>query len=101
VTQFDNDDLKQGSVSKASVHRPPHAEALALAVWVAYVRNGMNLTRRLSLARKRKRQLLVQNEHLEIAQSIIKQDEDAARMAMRIHIDNARKRALDDSIELS
>jgi DNA-binding FadR family transcriptional regulator len=68
-----------------------------------YVRNGMNLARRLSLARKRKRkrQFLVQNEHLEIAQSIIKQDEDAARTAMRLHIDNARKRALDDSIEPS
>jgi GntR family transcriptional repressor for pyruvate dehydrogenase complex len=64
-----------------------------------YVRNGMNLTRRLSLARKRKRQQLVQNEHLEIVRSILNQDEDAARTAMRIHIDNARKRALDDSIE--
>jgi GntR family transcriptional repressor for pyruvate dehydrogenase complex len=66
-----------------------------------YVRNGMNLARRLSLARKRKRQLLVRNEHLEIARSIIKQDEDAARTTMRLHIDNARKRALDDSIEPS
>ena len=64
-----------------------------------YVRSGMNLTRRLSLARKRKRQQLVQNEHREITRSILVQDEDAARTAMRIHIDNARKRALDDSIE--
>jgi GntR family transcriptional repressor for pyruvate dehydrogenase complex len=59
----------------------------------------MNLTRRLSLARKRKRQQLVQNEHHEITRSILVQDEDAARTAMRLHIDNARKRALDDSIE--
>jgi len=64
-----------------------------------YVRNGMNLTRRLSLARKRKRQMLVQNEHREIVRLITAQDEDGAREAMRAHIDNARKRALDDSIE--
>jgi DNA-binding FadR family transcriptional regulator len=64
-----------------------------------YVRNGMNLTRRLSLARKRRRQALVQNEHREITRSVLNQDEEAARSAMRIHIDNARKRALDDSIE--
>ena len=65
------------------------------------VRTGMNLTRRLSLARKRKRQLLVQNEHRDIAAAVRDQDEDAARATMRIHIDNARKRALDDSIEPS
>jgi GntR family transcriptional repressor for pyruvate dehydrogenase complex len=65
----------------------------------SYVRNGMNLTRRLSLTRKRKRQLLVQNEHLDITRAIRDQDEDAARTAMRIHIDNARKRALDDGVE--
>jgi GntR family transcriptional repressor for pyruvate dehydrogenase complex len=64
-----------------------------------YVRNGMNLTRRLSLARKRKRQVLVQNEHRKIVRLIGQQDEDGARNAMRAHIDNARKRALDDSIE--
>ena len=64
-----------------------------------YVRNGMNLTRRLSLARKRKRQILVQNEHRKIVRLIADQDEHGAREAMRTHIDNARKRALDDSIE--
>jgi GntR family transcriptional repressor for pyruvate dehydrogenase complex len=64
-----------------------------------YVRNGMNLTRRLSLARKRKRQILVQNEHRAIVRLITAQDEGGARDAMRTHIDNARKRALDDSIE--
>jgi DNA-binding FadR family transcriptional regulator len=64
-----------------------------------YVRNGMNLTRSLSLARKRKRQVLVQNEHCDIVRALLNQDDDAARIAMRIHIDNARKRALDDSTE--
>lgn len=63
------------------------------------VREGMTLTRSLSLARKRKRQVLVQDEHRDIVRAIIEQDDDAARTAMRIHVDNARKRALDDSIE--
>ena len=64
-----------------------------------YVRNGMHLTRQLSLARKRKRQVLVQDEHRDIVRAIIGQDDDAARNAMRIQVDNARKRALDDSAE--
>jgi DNA-binding FadR family transcriptional regulator len=64
-----------------------------------YVREGMKLTRSLSLARKRKRQVLVQDEHRDIVRAIFEQDDDAARAAMRVHIDNARKRALDDSIE--
>ena len=65
----------------------------------AEMRNGMTLTRSLSLARKRKRQLLVQNEHVQIVTAIKDQDDDRAREAMRIHIDNARKRALDDAAE--
>ena len=63
------------------------------------VRNGMNLTRRLSLARKHKRQILVQAEHRAIVEAIVHQDDEGARNAMRLHIDNARRRALDDSIE--
>lgn len=61
--------------------------------------NGMNLTRRLSLARKKRRQLLVQDEHRGVVKAIRNQDSDVARTLMRLHLDNARKRALDASTE--
>jgi GntR family transcriptional repressor for pyruvate dehydrogenase complex len=61
--------------------------------------NGMNITRNLSLARNRKRLLLVQEEHRRILEAIRAGDEDLARREMRTHIDNARHRALGDSAE--
>jgi GntR family transcriptional regulator, transcriptional repressor for pyruvate dehydrogenase complex len=59
----------------------------------------MNITRRLSLTRSRKRLLLVQEEHRRIVEAIVASDGDLARSAMREHIDNARHRALGDSAE--
>ncbi len=53
---------------------------------------GMNLTRNLSLSKSLKRLDLVQQEHYAILSAIEAQDCDAARKAMRDHIDNARKR---------
>jgi GntR family transcriptional regulator, transcriptional repressor for pyruvate dehydrogenase complex len=69
-------------------------DALALHTF-----NGMNITRHLSLARHRKRLLLVQEEHRNILEAIRASDEEGARRAMRTHIDNARHRALGDSVE--
>jgi GntR family transcriptional repressor for pyruvate dehydrogenase complex len=69
-------------------------DALALHIF-----NGMNITRSLSLNRNRKRLLLVQEEHRRILEAIRKGDEEVARNEMRAHIDNARHRALGDSVE--
>ncbi|KFB08077.1 FadR/GntR family transcriptional regulator [Nitratireductor basaltis] len=53
---------------------------------------GLNLTRNLSLAKSRERLALVQAEHDMIFSAIRKKDAEAARNAMRRHIDNARYR---------
>lgn len=68
----------------------------ALAV---HVFNGMNVTRSLSLTRSQKRLRVVQEEHLRIIEAIFASDGDLARSTMRQHIDNARHRALGDSVE--
>ena len=68
----------------------------ALAV---HVFNGMNVTRSLSLTRNQKRLRLVQEEHRRIIEAIFASDNELARAAMREHIDNARHRALGDSVE--
>ncbi|MBS1867598.1 MAG: FadR family transcriptional regulator [Acidobacteria bacterium] len=69
-------------------------DALAL-----HTSNGMNVTRRLSLTRHKRRLLLVQEEHRNVLETIRASDEEGARRAMRTHIDNARHRALGDSVE--
>ncbi|MEP5762285.1 MAG: FadR/GntR family transcriptional regulator [Litoreibacter sp.] len=56
---------------------------------------GMNLTRNLSLTKPQERMELVQMEHREILEAVIKQDTDAARNAMRTHVENARKRVFE------
>lgn len=53
---------------------------------------GMNLTRNLSLTKPQERMKLVQAEHYEIFDAIVKNDQEAARQAMRNHVENARKR---------
>ena len=72
-----------------------------LDVLAVHIMNGMNITHRLSAARKRKRLLLIQEEHRSILEAIRDGDEDRARKAMRTHIDNARNRALGDNAEPS
>lgn len=71
-------------------------DALAIHVF-----NGMNLTRHISLSRNRSRLALVQEEHSRILEAIRDPDPEQARTAMRVHISNARNRALDDSTEPS
>ncbi len=56
---------------------------------------GMNLTRNLSLTKSVERMRLVQAEHYQILQAIKLQDAEAARLAMRRHIENARRRVFE------
>jgi len=53
---------------------------------------GMNLTRNLSLTKPEDRLRLVQGEHYDIFEAIRARDSEAARAAMRAHVENARKR---------
>ena len=59
---------------------------------------GINLTRNLSLLKPQKRLDLVQKEHYLIVQAIENKDADAARDAMRTHLDNARSRVFEGNI---
>ncbi|KAG1660410.1 putative L-lactate dehydrogenase operon regulatory protein [Nymphon striatum] len=56
---------------------------------------GINLTRNLSLLKPKARLELVQEEHYLILDAIERQDAEAARDAMRAHIDNARLRVFE------
>ncbi len=56
---------------------------------------GINLTRNLSLTKTQERLELVQHEHYQIFETIQNKDKDAARAAMRVHIENARKRVFE------
>lgn len=56
---------------------------------------GMTVTRSLSLMRSRERLMAVHREHLDIADAIRANDPEGARIAMRTHIDNARRRVFE------
>ena len=56
---------------------------------------GLNLTRNLSLTKPQGRLDLVQREHFAIVEAIEKQDPEAARKAMRTHVENARHRVFE------
>jgi DNA-binding FadR family transcriptional regulator len=53
---------------------------------------GLNLTRNLTLTKPRERMEMVQREHYQVFDAIERQDQDAARDAMRAHVENAKKR---------
>lgn len=59
---------------------------------------GMNLTRSLSLEKSTARLQLVQQEHYRIIEAIEQRNAQAARVAMRTHIDNARRRVFEGGI---
>lgn len=61
----------------------------------ANILTGLNLTRNLSLTKPQNRLELVQTEHYLILDAIEKRDKEAARIAMRNHVDNARKRVFE------
>jgi len=56
---------------------------------------GMNLTRSLSLTKTQARLELVQQEHYAIYDALKAQNSDAARDAMRAHVNNARERVFE------
>lgn len=58
----------------------------------ANILTGLNLTRNLSLTKPQERMELVQREHYAILDALERADQDAARQAMRAHVENARKR---------
>ncbi|SOH93928.1 DNA-binding transcriptional regulator, FadR family [Monaibacterium marinum] len=62
------------------------------------ITTGMNLTRSLSLTKTHDRLALVQAEHYAIFEALRNQDQNAARTAMRAHIENARKRIFDGTL---
>jgi DNA-binding FadR family transcriptional regulator len=61
--------------------------------------HGMRVARNLSLRASVERMRLVQYEHSRVFEAIRDQDPQAARDAMRSHIENARTRMLTDSVE--
>ena len=61
----------------------------------ANIITGMNLTRNLSLTKPADRLELVQQEHMAILTAIVDRDREAARLAMRAHVENARKRVFE------
>ncbi len=56
---------------------------------------GLNLTRNLSLTKPKERMELVQAEHYEILSALENKDQERARLAMRAHVENARKRVFE------
>jgi DNA-binding FadR family transcriptional regulator len=58
----------------------------------ANILTGLNLTRNLTLTKPRERMELVQSEHYAVFDAIERRDRDAARVAMRAHVENAKKR---------
>lgn len=65
----------------------------------ANILTGLNLTRNLSLTKPKDRLQLVQKEHYAIFDAIAAGNQAAARDAMRAHIENARKRVFDGTLE--
>lgn len=60
---------------------------------------GMNLTRNLSLARPQEQMSSVQKEHYVIYQAILDRDAKAARASMRAHVENARHRVFEGTLQ--
>ena len=56
---------------------------------------GINLTRNLSLRRSSERLRLIQSEHAAVVDAIVRGDAEAARLAMRAHIENAKRRVFE------
>jgi GntR family transcriptional regulator, transcriptional repressor for pyruvate dehydrogenase complex len=61
----------------------------------ANILTGLKLTRNLSLTKPQERLELVQREHYQIFDAIKAADADAARAAMRLHVESSRKRVFE------
>lgn len=91
----DEDELFHGLICQASDN---HYFSSVWKSMQASIRTGMNLTRSLTLSKSADRLRLVQAEHTRIMEAITAQDPEAARIAMRSHIENARRRVFDGSL---
>lgn len=90
----DEDDGFHALICQASDN--PYFPAVRLSMQ-HNIRTGMRLTRNLSLAKPSDRSNLVQAEHKRIIDAIHSQTPEAARTAMRAHIENARRRIFEGS----
>lgn len=62
------------------------------------ITTGLTLNHKLSLSQSAKDMILIRNEHEAIYAAIAARDEEAARHAMRAHINQARKRIFDGTV---
>lgn len=92
----DADEDFHAEICKASGNHYFTAARLSMKVNIL---TGLNLTRNLSLTRPKDRLQLVQKEHYAIYNAIAEGNQAAARDAMRAHIENARKRVFDGTLE--
>lgn len=69
-----------------------HYYATVLQSLKENIKEGMNLTRNLSLRASGTRLKLVQDEHLAIVEAIANKDGEGAERSMRNHLENARRR---------
>ena len=66
---------------------------------IELMESGLTITRTLSLRRNAERRRIVQGEYLKIVTAIVEQKPDAARVAARSHIENARHRLVTKETE--
>ncbi len=64
-----------------------------------HIENAITLGRRLSLLKNSERLARVQREHVAVLEAIERRDPEAARAAMRRHLDNSRSRILNERAE--
>lgn len=89
----DADERFHAEICKASGN---HFFVTARLSMQANILTGLNLTRNLSRCKPKDRMQLVQKEHYAIYDALAAQNQNAARNAMRDHIENARKRVFED-----
>ncbi len=76
-----------------------HFFTSTLAMLEEQIRFGMNLMRNLSLQRSSERLHLVQEEHRLVLEAVTRGDAVAAQAAMIYHVDHARKRMFEGSVD--
>lgn len=89
------DAILHEAICKASQN---HYFAAARNSMKSNILTGINLTRNLSLIKPQERLEMVQQEHRVIVKAIEEQDAEAAREAMRNHIENARRRVFEGTL---
>lgn len=88
----DTDEAFHAAICEASDNQYFSAARMSMKTNII---TGLNLTRNLSLTKPHERMQLVQAEHYAIFEALERMDADGARRAMRLHIDNARRRVFE------